>query len=268
MNSTPPPATPLDQATLCEVTTACLARVREQGPAVHCITNTVAANTVANAVLALGAEPSMTSSVDEVNDFVMRADAMSINLGTLSESLREAISIAVTAAVDRRIPWQLDPVFVERSPSRLSFAQQLITQSPTVIRANTREIDALGDSQQALAELIDETGAVVAVTGASDRILDQRREIHLHNGHPLMGQVTATGCAASALIAAFVAVEADPFFATAAALCALGVAGEVAAHSASAPGSFQVALIDALYNLDAEQIAETAKASPGELHDE
>ncbi len=74
------------------------------------------------------------------------------------------------------------------------------------------------------------------------------------NGHPLMARVTAMGCAGSALVAAFLAVEPDAWTATAAALLALGVAGEVAAARARGPGSFAVEIIDALHGSTASPV--------------
>jgi len=79
------------------------------------------------------------------------------------------------------------------------------------------------------------------------------------NGHALMGGITGTGCAASALIGAFLAVEKDPLIAAASALAYFGLAGEKAAQTASGPGSFQIALLDALFNLTPQDLAEGAR---------
>jgi hydroxyethylthiazole kinase len=69
------------------------------------------------------------------------------------------------------------------------------------------------------------------------------------------------GCAASALNAAFLAVESDPFAATAAALLCFGVAGGIAGEHATGPGSFPAALIDALYGLDETTLTDKARVS-------
>src|SRR6266850_2847157 len=101
-----------------------LARIRARRPRVHCITNAVAQNFTANMLLAAGAVPSMTIAPDEVGDFVARADALLVNLGTMDAERREAIGIALRAA-DDRVPWILDPVFVDRSAPRAAFAKDL-----------------------------------------------------------------------------------------------------------------------------------------------
>src|SRR6266540_545291 len=50
---------------------------------------------------------------------------------------------------------------------------------------------------------------VVALTGATDRVTDGVRFAKIENGDPLMGRVTAMGCAGAALVAACSAVEGD-----------------------------------------------------------
>ena len=100
---------------------------------------------------------------------------------------------------------------------------------------------------------------MVALTGATDVVTDGRRRAEIANGDPLMSRVTAMGCAGSALVCAALAVEADAWLATIAALAGFGVAGEVAAASAKGPGSFAVAIIDALHSLDRADVARAHK---------
>ena len=74
-----------------------------------------------------------------------------------------------------------------------------------------------------------------------------------------MARVTAMGCVASALVAACLAVEGDAWLATAAALLAIGVAGEGAAARARGPGSFAMEFLDALDRLDRDALLARAK---------
>ena len=106
-----------------------LARIRARRPRVHCITNAVAQNFTANMLLAAGAVPSMTIASDEIADFVARADALLVNLGTLDPERRGAIEIAIATAGER-VPWILDPVFVDRSAPRAGFAAALVARRP------------------------------------------------------------------------------------------------------------------------------------------
>jgi len=101
----------------------------------------------------------------------------------------------------------------------------------------------------------------VALTGDVDIVSDGRRRIAIANGDPLMAAVTAMGCAGAAFVCAALAVEADAWLATLAALAAFGVAGEVAAQAAPGPGSFAVCMIDALHQLDRIALRARVKAS-------
>lgn len=75
-------------------------------------------------------------------------------------------------------------------------------------------------------------------------------------------RVTGTGCGASTAISCFCAVEPDPLVATAAALGYYGLAGEEAAKVSNGPGSFQVALYDALYDLSQKTMMEKLRIRP------
>jgi len=230
-----------------------IARVRERRPLVHCMTNAVAQNFTANVLLAAGAVPSMTVAPEEIGEFVSRADALLVNLGTLDRERREAAEIATEVAVDEQRPWVLDPVFVERSRPRAQFARSLIARRPSTVRLNAAEFTAMSQaapSEDALERYALEQLGVVALTGVEDVITDGARMVRIENGDPLMGKVTAMGCAGTALVAACLAVEADAWLATLAGLLAFAVAGERAAVCARGPGSLAVEILDALASLD------------------
>jgi hydroxyethylthiazole kinase len=244
------------------ITADILARLRARAPRVHCITNAVAQAFTANVLLAAGAIPSMTISPDEVGAFVARADALLVNLGTFDAERRDATAAALEVAAERRVPWVLDPVFIDRSEPRAAYAKSLVAQNPDALRLNAREFATLCGAEAddaALARYALDTLAVIALTGTVDRITDGARTLAIENGHPLMARVTAMGCAASALTAAFLAIESDPFRATAAALLTFGVAGSVAGERATGPGSFATAIIDTIYALDLHTLEEKAR---------
>ena len=246
------------------ITADILARLRARSPRVHCITNSVAQTFTANVLLAAGAIPSMTLSADEIGAFVARADALLVNLGTFDAERREAAAAALEVVGERRTPWVLDPVFIDRSEPRATYAKSLVAQNPDAIRLNRAEFVALAGAEPddgALSRYALDTLAVVALTGTVDRITDGANSISIENGHPLMARVTAMGCAASALTGAFLAIESDPFVASAAALLCFGVAGGVAGERATGPGSFAIAIIDALYALDEKALKEKARVT-------
>lgn len=242
-----------------------LDRIRATAPRIHCITNSVAQAFTANVLLAVGAVPSMTLAREEIADFVATASALVVNLGTLDAARRDAIAAALDAARAARIPWVLDPVFVDRVPGRLAFAGQLLAAQPSVVRLNASEFSALtatAVSPGAAASAASSRKIVFAVSGAVDVVTDGARVANIANGHSFMARVTAMGCAESAVLAACLAVEPDRWRAAVAAHVLFGVAGECAAEQARGPGSFPVAIIDALHGLDADNLKTRARVTP------
>jgi hydroxyethylthiazole kinase len=239
-----------------------LALVRERRPRVHCITNSVAQAITANVLLAAGAIPSMTISPEEIGHFVAGASALLVNLGTFDRERREAVDTALEVARDDGVPWLLDPVLIDRSEPRAEYARALALKEPRVVRANAREFAALMRSE-ATPDTLDRFAldhlTVAACSGPTDYVSNGARRAKIDNGHPWMSQVTGIGCAESALIAALVAVEDEEFNAAAAGLLAMGVAGEIAAEQSRGPGSFAVALIDAISSLDGAALKTRAR---------
>jgi hydroxyethylthiazole kinase len=248
-----------------QIAAVLLDRLRARSPRVHCISNAVAQNFTANVLLAVGCVPSMTVSTEEIGAFVARAGALLVNLGTLDRERREATEIAVqTVQQVPRVPWVLDPVFIDRSTARAAFARALIASAPKAVRLNAAEFSALSGSEptrEALAAYARDKKTVIGLSGETDLVSDGERLAAIANGHALMAKVTAMGCAASALVAGCLAVEQDAWRATAAALTMIGIAGELAAAKANGPGSFAVAIIDALYNLDGPTLIARAKVN-------
>jgi len=233
-----------------------LDNLRTHAPRVHCITNSVAQTFTANVLLAAGAVPSMTIAPEEVGAFSRSADAVLVNLGTLDAVRRLAIEEVLDSVEATGKPWVLDPVFVDRSPVRCAYASDLMERGPWVIRANNAEYDALTGDESALP-----ADRIIAMTGERDRIFGEGHSATLKNGHPMLARTTATGCAGGALLAACLAVEPDPFTATAAGLAIFALAGEIAGEKAKGPGSLVPLLLDALYSLERADITARLKLS-------
>ncbi len=248
-----------------------LALVREKKPLVHNITNYVVMNTTANALLSMGASPVMAHAANEVEEMVAIAGALVLNIGTLNDDWVAGMLRAAGKARTLGKPIILDPVGAGATQLRTVSAKALIAEAtPAVIRGNASEVLALGEGAEgtkgvdsihsvaAAAEaarvLAREIGTVLAITGPEDLVTDGRRTLRVKNGHPLMGTVTGTGCMATSITGAFLAVDDDPISAAATALAYFGLAGEVAADSASAPGSFAVSLIDALFTITPDKL--------------
>ena len=253
-----------------------LARVRDKSPLVHHITNYVVMNDTANLTLALGALPVMAHAREEVAEMVGAAGALVLNPGTLSAEWVESMIIAGKRANELGIPVIYDPVGVGATRYRNETGERFLRELHVdVIRGNSGEVGSLSGAGgavkgvESVEGVVDPAGAarqfalrqacVVAITGKRDVISDGRRTLGVDNGHAMMKTVTGTGCMATAMAAAFNAVEPDRLFATAAALACYGLAGQMAARRSRGPGSFRAALLDALYNLKAAQVRAGAK---------
>ncbi len=256
-------------------------RLRNRRPLVDVLSNMVAADITANVLLAAGASPAMVHALEEVGEFVTVADAVCINIGTLRQAHVPGMHAAADAANRHGKPWVLDPVAVGATTLRTSVASELAEAGPTVVRANASEVmalaavsgaqpkgvDAANTSAEALPAakaLAHQTGGVVAVTGESDFVTDGARVIRLDGGSDMLPLVTGVGCSLSALTAACVAVADQPIVGAATAAAMMKLAGEWAAAKADGPGTLRLHLMDALYQLSPEALAEGARASEPE----
>ena len=247
---------------------AVLNPLRARSPLIHCMTNDVVQTFTANVLLALGASPAMVIESDEAAQFAALADALLINIGTLTRERAQAMQAAIDSANRNATPWTLDPVAVGALGFRTGFAREIIAQGPAAIRGNASEIlalveghgggrgvDSIASADAALdaARLLAErSGAVVAVTGERDYVTDGVRTLAVEGGDPLMTRVVGTGCALSAVVAACVALPGERLVNVAAACWLMKTAGSRAVAQSRGPGSFTPAFLDALYLLSGE----------------
>ncbi|MDS7595595.1 hydroxyethylthiazole kinase [Agrobacterium tumefaciens] len=231
-----------------------LEKVRQARPRVHCLMNTVVQKFTADGITIIGGIPSMTTSLEEIESFVTKVDALTINLGTLDAERRKVIRLAIEIANATAKPWIVDPVHCDYSPSRLAFARELIELKPTIVRGNRAEMALIGDVP----------GALRIETGPVDRLKNAHHAVRIVNGHHWMAKVTGTGCLSGGIIAAFLAVEKDALAAATAALAVTGVSAELAAQYANGPGTFEPAFLDALSAISGNDILTHARIE----HDE
>lgn len=264
-----------------------LENVRKTCPLIHNITNYVTVNDCANIVLACGASPIMADDENEVEEITSICSGLNINLGTLNSRTIASMKIAGKKANALGHPVVLDPVGAGASRLRTETAYQLLDEVQfSVIRGNISEIKTLasgnGTTKGVDADAADKATeenlgqvtafakafakknkAVAAITGAIDLVTDGERAFCIYNGHPMMSSITGTGCQLSAMTAAFVAANPDhPLEAAAAAVCAMGLAGEIA-HKRLTPmdgnATYRNYMIDAIYHLSPEELEKGAK---------
>ena len=260
----------------------CFENVRSTCPLIHNITNYVTVNDCANMVLACGASPIMADDAAEVEDITTICGGLNINIGTLNSRTITSMLLAGKKANLLGHPVVLDPVGAGASQLRTDTANRLLREVKfTVIRGNISEVKTLasgaGTTKGVDADVADKvteenldsavafakafaarTGAVVAITGAIDIVADAHKAYCIRNGHPMMSSITGTGCQVLALPGG---LAHQPLEAAAAAVCAMGLAGEIA-HSRLSPldgnSTYRNYIIDAVYNMTPAQLEEGA----------
>lgn len=257
-----------------------LIKIRTNKPLIHNITNFVVMNYTANVLLACGASPVMAHAENEVEEMVAFAGALVLNIGTLTNTWIAAMLKAGRQATALGKPIILDPVGSGATTLRTNAAQQILAETKvSVVRGNASEILSLAgqhsktrgvdtihsvaDASTAAGQLALELDTTLAITGPTDLVTDGKRFITIEGGHSLMPFVTGTGCSATAIIGAFLAVDVDAVSAAATGLAFFGIAGEMAGATATGPGTFMINLLDALYNLTPEEVTRRCRISEG-----
>ncbi len=265
----------------------CIENVRKNVPLVHNITNYVTVNDVANVLLACGGSPIMSDEPDDVEDITTICGGLNINIGTLNKSSIEGMYRAGKKANELGHVVLLDPVGAGASALRTNTAVGLMDKiSFTAIRGNISEIKTLAlgsgttkgvdaDVADAVSEesldgavkfakdLAAKTGSIIAITGAIDLVADADRCYVIRNGRPEMGRITGTGCQLSGMMTAFLVANPDATLdAAAAAVCTMGLAGEIGwsrMQEGDGNSTYRNRIIDAIFNMDGKTLDEGAK---------
>ena len=264
--------------------------VREQTPLAQSFTNFVTINLVANAQLAAGGTAAMSYLPDDVIATAEIAGSSYINVGTLLPFFKDALPEIAYKLHKNGKTWVLDPVAAGIGETRTAILKSFRTYPPTIVRGNASEIialDAMWDlanaepdnptTRPAGVEAVDEVDSAVdaakriarhlakhsptgkgavAVSGAIDLVTDGDRVFRLPGGSAMMTKIIGAGCSLGGVTATYLAV-AEPLVAALAASLLYDRASEIAETQSNGPGSFQVALLDALWNVTADQVAES-----------
>lgn len=260
-----------------------LENVRKQVPLVHCITNYVTVNDCANVLLACGGSPIMADDESEVEEITSICSALDINIGTLNNRTIKSMLIAGKKANQVNHPVILDPVGAGASALRTNTTFELLKEVKfAVIRGNISEIktvyagsgttkgvdadvsdvvteDNLEETVAFAKKLSEDTGAVIAITGAIDIIADSCKAYAVYNGHSSMSKVSGTGCMLSAMLGAYVSTNSDCVTeAVLACVATMGYAGELAydkmVKNQTGTSSFKSYIIDEISNMTGEKL--------------
>lgn len=249
-----------------------LMKTRKKSPLIYNIMNEVGSNFIANGLIAIGASPSISNTPEEAEEMAREADAVVLNLGTLSKDRARAMLLAGGAANKAGVPVLLDPIAVGATSFRTSVIDDILSNIElTAICANAGEVAVLGDALEkttspdsSLEEndpSIVETVArkyetVVISTGKTDVVTDGNKTSLCKNGDAMLQNITTSGCLLTSIISALASVAGENIYeASIEAVTGYGIAAELAMKKADGPGSFIPALLDQLYFLNAETIA-------------
>ena len=266
--------------------------VKEMSPLTFCITNFVTVTDCANAALAIGASPIMSNGAEEGGEIVNIANALVINIGTLSKSQNELMRNSASQAKEINKPIIFDPVGAGVSALRNDMTKEIVENYPlALVRGNMSEIkaitklinlnenndsagkgvdvaesdiiskDTLESNALIVKELAKELDAVVIASGPIDIISDGNLTFGLDNGDEMMPLITGSGCMLTTIIGSYVGAN-DALIGGITACALMAIAGENAAKMVRendlGSGSFRTFLIDNLYKLSAEELAERA----------
>lgn len=255
--------------------------VNAKTPLVHSITNYVTVNDCANIILACGGSPIMADDINEVEEITSICNALVINIGTLNERTIASMIKAGIKANELGHPVILDPVGAGASKLRTNTVFELLNKVRfSVIRGNISEIKTVYQGSGTtkgvdadVKDVVDEhnldeavsfakglskkTGAIIAITGAIDIVADSEKAYVIRNGHPIMSKITGTGCMLTTVIGSFCGANYDDILdATAAAVCTMGLCGELAFEVMRSidggTSSFKTFLIDCMSNINHE----------------
>ncbi len=269
-----------------------LDEVKSKAPLTCCITNFVTVNNCANAILAIGASPIMSNESDEIREIINIADALVINIGTLTKSQIETMRKSAERATETETPIILDPVGVGVTELRNSITMELIENYDiSLIRGNISEIKAIAslfgfinkfniakgvdvsendiitdDNLAVNCEIVRVTASklntVVVATGPIDILSDGETVLIVKGGDEMMSRITGSGCMLTSIMGACVGAT-NSFDGGLLAVLAMNKAGEKAKIKVEennlGTGSFVTFLIDALYNSNGEELAKTSE---------
>lgn len=219
----------------------------QTAPLIHCITNAISVETVANALLYIGAKPIMTEDIRAFNDLALQTNSLLLNLGSLSLDKEKSILAASKLAIGKE-PVVLDVVGIASAKSAMKVAKKIIADQPTIVRGNISEMRALCDLQThgrgVDGSLLDQTDeelinlitalkqlpqeSIYVTTGTKDIVVARNNVWVLSNGVPELDRFTGSGDTLSGLLAALLGEGASHEDAAIQAISYLNIAGETA----------------------------------------
>lgn len=254
-----------------------------QRPLIHCITNGITKELVANALLYVGAKPIMAEDEREIESVIQVSSAILLNIGHLTEKKEACIIKAAKLANTYQKPIVVDAVGIVGLSNRLALVQSLLEISVAVVKGNISEMRRLAglkssakgvDSakeDQSLMELKELAHAlrklakmypqtVFLATGEQDLVVTDSNCFCLKNGVDSLELFTGTGDVVGALITGVLGIGIKPLEATIGAITYFNICGEKASSILQqGMGSFRIETCNQLSKLYQENWQEMLK---------
>lgn len=196
----------------------------QDSPLIHCMTNEITCESMANALLYVNSKPIMADEIREFEELFQQTNGLLLNLGHLNPEREKSLKEASLYAKKFGKPTVIDVVGVSASSLRRELALSLMANSPQVVKGNTSEMKKLcnlaskgrgvdghasDQGRKSLEELADRLkdytkkypNTSFLATGETDVIVTKNDTYFLENGVAELDKITGTGDMVGALIA-------------------------------------------------------------------
>ena len=237
--------------------------------------NYVSANECADGVIAVGASPIITASVQESEQVAYRANSISMNTGTINDGQAESMILAGVKANEVNIPIVFDPAGVSFSKFRAQTTLKILNKiKVSVIKGNYSEIAFLAgenissqgldsfeadeyDCVNVALKLADKYSCTVILTSKTDIVADSTDVIKIYNGTPMLQKLFCSGDIVGTIAAAYSGISRNFLAASTAAVSMVSLAGELAAENLANDldiGTFKTNFFNQLSKIDSDTI--------------
>lgn len=253
----------------------CIEAVRKERPLIGSVTSMLTSNFVSRSQSAIGGFPVMVNMSDEAESMIERSDAFYINIGTILPVFEDTIPQAGRILSNSDKTWLLDPIGIGMGSLRTRLLRQFKGYKPTIIKGTPAEILSLANlwsleggaassnlrdqpsiqkASQAAKSIASHTNGIAILTH-EDTLITDGEDTYLIESHSEYLKVTTGAHAILGGLIATYATQAEPLLAALTGTLVLKQAATVADKKSEGVGSFEANLIDALYNLDADEAA-------------
>lgn len=225
---------------------------KQKEPLIHCISNLVTMDDLAQSIMCYNGKALITHTSEEVSEITSKSNGLLLDLGSLDGNRVEAMEKSLKIAERYRIPVILDVVGIDRSIFRRNVAIKFLTRYKIdVLKGELSEIKRLGNSRiineddklkrvilkqdttvrKELRSISKTYKSILVVTGEESYITDGFSEFFVLNGEEIFSKIYSINCILTGLISVGISSTKDRserFKAILVAIMTFGVAEELA----------------------------------------